>query len=108
MPMKTIGASMSGNSSVCSFARAAMPKTASAIVTTTVMIGRRIAKSEMNMVEYYGRDRLKRWRTRLGELAMLFGLHGLGRHTRCRDHGLLLEHCRDHTVLAGHECLVGV
>src|SRR5687768_9870118 len=49
MPMKTTGASMSGNSSVWSRASAAMPNTASAIVTTTVMIGRRIAKSEMNI-----------------------------------------------------------
>src|SRR4030081_2503849 len=50
MPMKTIGASMSGNSSVWRWARAAMPNTTSAIIVTTVMIGRRMAKSEMNIL----------------------------------------------------------
>jgi hypothetical protein len=49
MPTKTIGASMSGNSSVCSRMSAAMPNTTSAIIVTTVMIGRLMAKSEMNI-----------------------------------------------------------
>src|SRR5829696_7273019 len=62
MPMKTIGASMSGNSSVWSRASAAMPNTARAIVTTTVMIGRRIAKSEMNIDAGGRRDRFTRIR----------------------------------------------
>src|SRR5215203_3568622 len=61
MPMKTIGASMSGNSSVWSRISAAIPNTASAIVTTTVMIGRRMAKSEMNMIPYSTIDRWGRW-----------------------------------------------
>ena len=46
---KTIGASMSGNSSVCSRRSAASPNATSAIIVTTVMIGRLMAKSEMNM-----------------------------------------------------------
>src|ERR1051326_3810074 len=45
----TIGASMSGNSSVSRRAQEAKPKTTSAIIVTTVMIGRLIAKSDMNM-----------------------------------------------------------
>src|SRR5688572_15095741 len=61
MPMKTIGASMSGNSSVWSRISAAMPNTASAIVTTTVMIGRRIAKSEMNMMPNSTAETDVRW-----------------------------------------------
>src|SRR4051794_18497664 len=40
---------MSGNSSVSRRASAAIPNATSAIIVTTVMIGRRIAKSEMNM-----------------------------------------------------------
>src|SRR5690348_15078736 len=54
MATKTIGLSMSGNSSVSSRLKAAKPNTMSAIIVTTVMIGRLIAKSEMNMARRYG------------------------------------------------------
>src|SRR3954470_18018778 len=49
MPMKTIGWSRSGYSSVSRRKSDASPKTTSAIIATTVMIGRRIAKSDMNI-----------------------------------------------------------
>src|SRR5258708_8119112 len=48
--MKTIGPAMAGNSSIWRRARAGIPNTGSAIVVTTVMMGRGMAKSEMNMV----------------------------------------------------------
>jgi hypothetical protein len=48
-PTNTMGALMSGNSSVSSRKSATSPNTASAIIVTTVMIGRLMAKSEMNM-----------------------------------------------------------
>ena len=51
---KTIGLSMAGNSSVSKRANAASPNTTSAIIVTTVMIGRLMAKSEMNMGRRYG------------------------------------------------------
>src|SRR5689334_12079290 len=54
MATNTIGASSSGNSSVSSRAHDANPKTTRAIIVTTVMIGRLIAKSEMNMLQSYG------------------------------------------------------
>src|SRR4029079_10588804 len=50
----TIGASMSGNSSVSSRASDARPNTTSAIIVTTVTIGRRMAKSETNIRRGYG------------------------------------------------------
>jgi hypothetical protein len=46
----TIGCWMSGNSSVWMLISAATPKATSAVMVVTVMIGRLIAKSEMNMV----------------------------------------------------------
>src|SRR5436853_1766243 len=45
---------MAGNSSVSRRANEASPKTTNAIIVTTVMIGRLMAKSEMNMVRRYG------------------------------------------------------
>src|SRR3954471_12543360 len=53
MATNTIGASIAGNSSVSSRASEARPNTTNAIIVTTVMIGRLIAKSEMNMGERY-------------------------------------------------------
>ena len=49
MPTVTNGGATSGNSSVLSLNSAKMPKTTSATIATTVMSGRLIAKSEMNM-----------------------------------------------------------
>src|SRR5947209_11606866 len=53
MATNTIGASIAGNSSVSSRASEARPNTTSAIIVTTVMIGRLMAKSEMNMGQRY-------------------------------------------------------
>src|SRR2546423_832400 len=54
MPTETKGGATSGNSSVLSFSSAKMPKTASANIDTTVISGRLMAKSEMNMgVAYF-------------------------------------------------------
>src|SRR3954451_16732195 len=48
-PTNTIGCSKSGNSSVSSWSSETRPNTTSASIVTMVMIGRLIAKSEMNM-----------------------------------------------------------
>src|SRR5205807_6713482 len=54
IPTDTKGGATSGNSSVLSFSNAKMPKTASANIDTTVISGRLMAKSEMNMgVAYF-------------------------------------------------------
>ena len=45
---------MSGNSSVSRRAHEANPNTTSEIIVTTVMIGRLMAKSEMNIARRYG------------------------------------------------------
>src|SRR5687768_9877421 len=50
MARATIGGWTSGNSSVSSCSSAAMPNTTSASMATTVMTGRLIARSEMNML----------------------------------------------------------
>jgi hypothetical protein len=52
MATVTNGGAMSGNSSVCSLPNAIRPKTTSASIDTTVTMGRLIAKSEMNMLEF--------------------------------------------------------
>src|SRR5260221_269696 len=49
MPTTTTGGATSGNSSVFSLSNANKPNTTSATIATTVMRGRLIAKSEMNM-----------------------------------------------------------
>src|SRR5215213_5524497 len=50
MATETNGGATSGNSSVCRRSRAIKPNTVSASMLTTVMIGLRIAKSEINTV----------------------------------------------------------
>src|SRR5262245_4359830 len=58
MATETTGGATSGNSSVLSCHSAAMPNTTSAIITTVVITGLRIAKSEISMLARGGRDDL--------------------------------------------------
>src|SRR4029434_10675286 len=69
----TMGGETSGNSSVFSWMSAKMPNTTSASMLTTVMIGRRIEKSEMNTLVPCAR---RRRRTHLHRGARRHALRG--------------------------------